>query len=396
MTYTLQTSSCGAPDNGQQVASNTSGNCWILGNQMTYSVTQWGASGSGTSVTGTIAQGSNSLTVSGLGDFFATQPIDVYGAGATENVGVPTSVSMTTGGTTGAQTYHVQIVSIDANLGYSAASVSIAGDGSGNALQQVTQAGSVAQYQLISWSAPAGTTPISYAVYDDIPDGPNMLPPGTMVCRAVTVNTAWRDYGQVTNPLTGIISSSCPPWLPTNPPTVAGNDVLRTTISAIPDNSHFTLANTAGNAVTGGAVKHDDYGPMQAALNAQQAVYIPCGTFHITQGLALNVKSSQQLNGQGKQCSVITPEGGFDVVSILGTGGGTTTFADYLTNFEISALGMVSGFCTTVNNSNRPQISQIFVQNCYNEQQYTNVFIGSIDHYFSIGQRRGDVGVARP
>jgi len=387
--YVLSTSPCslnaGAGDGGSQVPANSGAWCWLIGNQTIYDVRQWGAVGTTTTTTGTISQGSPSLSVASSSGYSVGQAIDVYGAGSTSTVNAPTSVTMVTEGTTASVTYHAQVVAIDSDHGYGPASGIISGDGSGNATLQVPQAGSDAQDQLISWSAPSGTVPTSYAVYDD---AVNTSPgSGALICRGVTVQTFWRDYGQIQNSLTK--TNECPSWLPTNPPTSAGKDLFRATIVSPVVGNTLVLSSNAPNACSGCTVEHDDTAPIQNAVNVKTVTLIPCGNFHTTGGITLT-GNNKTLRGNNKGCSLIAPSGSFEITTLGGTG--TTYFSQEIDNLQITALDMASGDCMFIQNTNRFIVDNIELSNCYNEMQINNVFIAEIHDFFSSTRRRGDYG----
>jgi hypothetical protein len=373
--YTLSNSPC-AGDGGSQIPALGGTQCWLLGAQSTYDVRNWGATGTIQATTGTIAASSNSLVVASASGYAVGQHIIVYGAGSATAVGTPTGVTLTTEGTAGAVAYHAQVVAIDGDHGYSVASS--AGTGAtGNAAQQVPQAGSDSQDQLIQWSAGPGPTPASYAIYDDVI---NTVPgSGALICRSVQDVTAWRDYGQ---------SGECPSWVPTNPPGSTGKLPLRATITAI-NNTTLTLSASASTTVGGAVVEHDDTVPVQNALATETVVTMPCGNFRLTGGLTLT-GTGATLQGQNKQCTTLQPSGAFEVATM--GGGGTTYFSQTFENFQISALDMASGDCMFVQNTNRFIIDNIELNNCFNEMQMNNVFIGEVHDFFSSTRRRGDYG----
>jgi hypothetical protein len=137
-------------------------------------------------------------------------------------------------GVTGSTTYNYKFVSIDQNLGFSAASANLAIT-TGNATLGVFD---------YNWmNIPAVLNSREVAVYSDKGLG------GALTCIGVTFTNGYSDYG---------LAPLCPAGLPVNPPVAAGAQLLNTTIVSGGGTTTLTLAATASNTATTQGVYHDE------------------------------------------------------------------------------------------------------------------------------------------
>lgn len=273
-----------------QVLDNTNkiGNLSDKLNQVSINVKNYGASGSGQTTTGTINSGSNQLTLSSAIDFVNGQGIIINHAGATCTLSTPTAPTITATGTIGTTAYQYQIVAMDANGGFTAAST-VTSITNGNATLSITN------YNAISWSTVTNAS--AYAVYGRVNGNMNLL--------AVTNSNSFNDTGH-----TSISVVTIPFFLPLTPPTTAKSDWLVTTISSGAGTTTLTLA---ANATTTGSsvyVAHDDTAALQNAINAMKTstvktLFVPAGQYSITSSLYIRNMPPIRLKGDFGRQSII-------------------------------------------------------------------------------------------
>lgn len=224
----------------------------------TLNLCDFGASGSLQNTTGTIAQGSNALTLVAAIDFQNGQGINIYGAGPVATVQQPTGLGLTINGTTGSTSYTYQIASVDAFGGVGQA---ITGMSTSTANASLN----FNNYVTLNWSAPAsGPAPRAYAIYRD----------NAFIGLAAT--TSFNDQGNV---------RSRPSWCPSTPPASATSAMLISTIASGAGTASLVLTDTASTAVAGAIVKHDDTAAVIAALTAAvggKRLVVPDGTYIMT------------------------------------------------------------------------------------------------------------------
>lgn len=249
------------------------------------SVKTYGASGSATTTTGTISAGSNSLALANPIDFANGQGILVNHAGSTTTVGAPTPVHFAAQNATGSTTYAYAISSVDNQGGVSASVSASFNNGYATLGTYLSGTGGIA-LNTVTWS----------------------LGSGSPMCTAVWRSTNGGSYallGCFTG--TNIVDTGLPTqsifWIPATPPGVARPGWLATTISSGGGTSTLTLANSAGSAVSGAIITHDDTAAISSAASANQTLVFPPGTYY-TRGF--NVPSTlQSIIGAGPGVSVI-------------------------------------------------------------------------------------------
>ena len=151
-------------------------------------------------------------------------------------------------GVTGSTTYNYKLVSVDGNMGYSAATGPITIT-NGNATLSATNL----NYNWIN--VPPVQNSYMVAVYSD--KGPG----GAYSCIGVTFNMGFDDYGLYAYP-------NCPLFLPATPPSSAGNQTLNSIIIAGSGaGATLTLADAATNSVSGSnPVFHDETSFLKSCL----------------------------------------------------------------------------------------------------------------------------------
>lgn len=288
-TYTLQTSACslngGLGDGGSQVASATSGNCWVLTAQQAYDPRQWGAVNSTAATTATVS--GSSLTLANAQDFRNGEGIAVIGAGAAFGLPAPGGLTVTPEGGTGSTTYFYTIAPIDVNLGVGAAigSISIL---NGAALLGIPNnnngTGSGANFgppvwNQLAWGASTGA--ISYAIYEGSASN-------NMTCIGVSAKLTWPDYGAnpAANPSYNN-RTSCPSWVPASPPASAQADVLRGTIVSGAGTTSLQVTPAATTAGSNRLVIHDSGTQFANAMATGLAFGFGCGDYTITSAATL-------------------------------------------------------------------------------------------------------------
>jgi len=197
------------------------------------------------------------VVLSGCGNsaFNGTFPIETTNSTTLFQLNITGASGSTTGcaasflfgyahGITGSTTYKYQLVSIDTNRGYSAASNAITITNGNSAL-------TINNYNWIGFPYP-GSGVIATAIYSDKGLG------GALTCVGVSFGLGYSDQG---------FSNPCPLFLPTNPPTTAGAQILNTTIASGGGTTALTLAAMASNAVTNASVYHDDSWALMNCVN---------------------------------------------------------------------------------------------------------------------------------
>lgn len=264
-----------------------------------------GVSGSGSTTTGTISSGSNTLTLAAPLDFKNGQGIRINNAGAAFAVGAPTGASATPVGTPGSTTYTYTISVLDANGGVGAA-IATFSTSTGNATLSATN------YNSLTWSVGSGGVPIGFAVYGRTA--------GSLVLLAVVGATTFFDYGS-----TVWVTPTPPDFLPSTPPASSLADWLVTSILSGGGTASLTLATAATTSVTSGAVLHDDTVALQGAITSVGTslvpLFLPAGTYRISSALS-STTGSLQLYGAGAQNTTIMlsslSQDGLDVSSVFG------------------------------------------------------------------------------
>lgn len=362
---------CAAPDGGSQIAA-ADGGCWNLASFDGVDIRTWGAVNSAawltTPVTAAAAAGSANVTLSAASDYQNGQSIAIFGAGAANAAAVPTGLSATNFNNAGGVAYNVQAIGIDANYGFSAPTANLAAtyDGTLSTPNQGTPFHAVK----IAWTPGAGD--VSVAVYVN------------GVCKfvqAVAGGSFRVDYGQ---------STECPPWLPAAIPAGFQAGLLLSKINSGAGTTALVLANSAISAVAAGVAYHDSSAQIQAALNGTLNVRIPCGTFQISAGVALNRASYQTFTGDGN-CSAIYAAGAGNILSL---GSGATPFVGQSAgNFRIDASGAYAGAALYLNGSSAVTIQSMTVTSPYNEFEATNSVVAQVRDFRNNARRRGDVGL---
>ena len=234
-------------------------------------------------------------------------------------------------GVTGSTTYNYKLVSVDGNMGYSAAVGPITIT-NGNATLSATNL----NYNWIN--VPPVSNSYMVAVYSDQGLG------GAYSCVGVTFDMGYSDYG---------LTIPCPPFLPATPPSSAGNQTLNTTVTAGGGTATLTLAATATNAVTSQNVLHDESSFLQSCINdvitdqgpvggnngSSYGCYIPAspaGTYWMN-GLLPTAATSSPYNSGAIKISVagtlnfqtfpwFIGRSGYDIEGVGGGGGGSGFF----------------------------------------------------------------------
>jgi hypothetical protein len=222
--------------------------------------------------------GSPNVTLYSAGDFANGQGIRLDGCGATFGLGAPTGLSITPTGTRGSTTYTYTIAPIDAAGGVGPAIATVSTT-TGNATLSATN------YNALAWTAPSGTAPNAYAVYETAP-----------VAQLVGITNfvaSFKDFG-----LGGVY---VPDWLSPTPPASATNDWLLTTISAGGGTTSITVANNAGQTTSTAVAAHDDTVALQTALTASaySVLSLPCGKYMLTNNLIETDLGTYYIRGQG-------------------------------------------------------------------------------------------------
>jgi len=222
--------------------------------------------------------GSPNVTLNSAGDFANGQGIRIDRCGATFGLGAPTGLTITPTGTTGSTTYTYTVAPIDTAGGVGPAIAAVSTT-TGNATLSATN------YNALAWTAPGGTAPSAYAVYETAP-----------VAQLVGVTnfvTSFKDFG-----LGGVY---VPDWLSPTPPASATNDWLLTTISAGGGTTSLTVAANASQTTSTAVAAHDDTIALQAALtaSASSVLSLPCGKYMLTGTLQETDLGTYYIRGQG-------------------------------------------------------------------------------------------------
>jgi hypothetical protein len=291
-----------------------------------WDITAWGASGSSTTTTGTIAASSATIALGSAIDFANGEGVMIPGAGPTSSLSAPTGVAAVVQGATGSTSHTYKIVAVDALRGVSAnTSVTItnapttltAADYIQGAITPINGAAFYAIYKdgsfwdtfaaepgpiysILSISNTGGTTTArinqeciacNYAIVGSqvvvsgtvnyngthtitsVSQAGNFFylqwaqsgSPGTETSGSIAQPVKWVDRGA------GVVSF-WPLNVPGTPPTSATAQWLVTTIASGGGTTSLTLSSSATTAVTGGTVYHDDSAAINAAANACSTV----------------------------------------------------------------------------------------------------------------------------
>lgn len=227
----------------------------------------YNASGSSASTTGSITTGMATLTLASASDFSNGQYIRVNRAGATFGASPPTSLSAVAQGTTGAtaRTYNISCLTTTGGVGQAVSTVVP----NSNATLSPTN------YVVISWTGGAGCG--AYAVYGR--DGSQFL-------LGITTLTSFADSGAMTS------GQATTDWIPATPAVANLNNWLIAAILSGGGTTSLTLGTNASNTATTQVAIHDDTTPLQNAINAAisagQPLYLPKGVYRITSTLTSN------------------------------------------------------------------------------------------------------------
>ena len=271
-------------------------------------VKNYGASGSNTTTTGTIAAGSTALTLASAIDFADGQGISINHAGQACTLTAPAAPTVTPTGAAGTTTYQYQIVALDGNGGCTTAGTA-GTTATGNATLDATN------YNVVSWAAVSGAA--GYAVYGRTS--------GSMVLLGLATSTTFSDAGAAA------ITSNI---FPASPPTSALADTLITSIVSGGGTTSLTLAASAISAVTNQSISHDDSISIQSAIDyafslGGGTVCIPSGNYKTTTTIiiksgvglimskgtvifpcsninVIQIKENSQLDGGSIDCTNIT------------------------------------------------------------------------------------------
>jgi hypothetical protein len=292
----------------------------------------FGASGSPLATTGTIAAGSNVLSLTSPLDFRDGQGIWLPHAGPSCALPIPPAPTVTIGGgPSGTSSYGYVIVALDGAGGVSATSptglittgpATLGGlnDDGGGEGQLIYQA------RLLAISVtPVPGADGGYAVYRTQVPGGSGLSLGFLGIYRVT-NTPFLDYGQAVK--------EPPPGVPAVPPAEPLGQSLVTTIVAGGGSPTLILAASATTAYTG-TVYHDDTFALQAAYAAgSAAVYHPPGsygvsaplTYAVLDGCLYGIAGSSTIRYQGNAgATLIVNASGVTVRDLAFDGGQLTT-----------------------------------------------------------------------
>jgi hypothetical protein len=235
-------------------------------------IKDYGASGSAQTTTGSISSGSAALTLASALDFRNGQGICIFGAGPVATVQLPTGLTPLTVGTAGSTTHTYQVASVDAYGGIGVATA-VATINTANATLNLNT------YIALSWTAPAsGPVPSAYVVYRD----------GAFL--TICAQTLHNDQGT---------TRAQPSWCPSTPPVAATSAMLITTISSGAGTTSLALGATAGTAVSGATVLHDDTAAFTSFITAamgSRAGYVPAGTYNISTASNLTTTGDLEIN----------------------------------------------------------------------------------------------------
>jgi len=270
----------------------------------------FGASGSSSNTTGTIAAGSTILTLATAADFENGQGIAVYHAGpGPYQVGTQTPLAsaaaptVTVQGTTGATTYKYYVLALDDKGGVAAASP--AGEvTTGNAT--LNQAGN---YNLIEWAAVTGAA--GYAILGDAGN-----PASSQGILGVTMETSFQDTGR--GPFTQYVAA---PYIPTTPNASPLGQTLVCSIVSGAGTTQLVLSQAASSSVNSTFVQHDDSSAVNAALSysskASAPVHVPSGAYMVNTPLNEITGNYGFLFGDGAYSSTFYFTGGMSQSPML-------------------------------------------------------------------------------
>jgi len=316
----------GGGGGGNLSANNTwTGNNSFKGPIPYWDITAWGASGSSTTTTGTIAASSATLALGSAIDFANGEGVMIPGAGPASSLATPTGVAAIAQGTTGSTSHTYKVVAIDALRGASAAaSVTVSNANatltptnyiqgaitpvSGAAFYAIYKDGSYwntfsaelsPSYSVSSMTRTGGSSVTATvnqdcAACNDAIAGSQITVSGTTNFNGtftvasvglsggfVPVTLTWTSSGANTTETAGAITqpikfvdrgagavSSWPLNVPTTPPSSPTNQWYIGTITAGAGSTSLTISPAVSNAATGATIYHDDTAAINAANNA--------------------------------------------------------------------------------------------------------------------------------
>jgi hypothetical protein len=242
--------------------------------------TDYGASGSSQTITGSISVGSTALTLSPALDFVNGEGVLVPGAGATFTAGA-LSVTASVVGTAGSTNYCYDVASADAagGLGIPASTCVSNGNVTLSAANQV------------SISVTPGSGASAYVIWKQTSAG------------------AWSYLGSgqastyIDSGFAGVVR---PRWVPATVPSSAQNDWLVASISAGGGTANLTLATAAKNTVSSVTVRHDDTAALNMSISTATPgtlIWLPCGAYNTSGPIGFS-NSNDRLVGYGV-CTLI-------------------------------------------------------------------------------------------
>ena len=287
-----------------------------------WDVTAWGASGSSTTTTGTIAASSSSLTLASAQDFANGEGVMIPGAGPASSLAAPAGVAAVVQGTTGSTSHTYKVVAVDSLRGASAATsftvtnapaTLTATDFIQGAITPVTGAAFYAIYKDgAAWgtfsaelSPPYNITSITRTGGSSVTASVNQFCTacnyaivgsqitvsgttnfnGTFTVTAVAPSPSftltWTSSGTNTTETAGAIAQPIkwvdrgvgavaywPLNVPTAPPSSATPQWLLATIASGGGTTSLTLGASATTAASGATIYHDDTAAINAAASA--------------------------------------------------------------------------------------------------------------------------------
>lgn len=190
------------------------------------------------------------------------------------------------------------------------------------------------------------------------------VPPGTVVAQQLTGDPG-ADGTYLTN----------------NPTTVSGTAVMTT--GANVSSATFTGTLTTAHVLTVTSIV--------GSINIGDTVTAPltsCGiaSFNIT-------GQSAGSPGSNGTYSTSASTGACSGISMSNKGTGISPFLSmYLQYLTIDGSDLASNFCLVLNNSNRAVVQNIVLNQCYDEVELTNSYVGTATNVWSNTRRRGDYG----
>jgi hypothetical protein len=348
----------------------------------------YGASGSGTTTTGSITGSAAALTVGSSSSYKVGEGVVVIGAGAAVAAGSPT-ISAAYSGAAGDHTIQYKIASLDANGGVGSlvtssqltsvpalAGVSFAATTtSSSATIDVTTApssGSICVGDSVSGTGvPSGATiSATPSGYCNSSTGNYTLSANATASGSAVSLTTQNQAASNKVTLTIGLGSGAAGWVlaasvdggayaPINvgnatsyvdtgyvnpyPPLSIGatlataNDWCRTTVSAIPDGAHLTLSANCPTTVSGAKVYHDDSAALASAASSNStngaAVLLPCGTYNLFATVTLTNESNLGFQGMGR-CTTVNFDMIGDAFDVSGHSGGSS-YGNFLNDFMV-------------------------------------------------------------